>query len=130
MRLPPFIPATRLGDSLNEAASRAGENVAGRAAQLKATMESAESTLKMATQSLDVQAEARGDRESDDKGHQAAPVPPGHHDVELRAQHGLAPEEDREQDEAQPGEQEGERAEAADVGGGARSDHDPDALPQ
>jgi len=45
-----------LGDSLNEAASRAGENVAGRAAQLKATMESAESTLKMATQSLDVQA--------------------------------------------------------------------------
>lgn len=45
-----------LGDSLNEAAGRAGENVAGRAAQLKATMESAESTLKMATQSLDVQA--------------------------------------------------------------------------
>lgn len=45
-----------LGDGLNEAAGRAGENVAGRAAQLKATMESAESTLKMATQSLDVQA--------------------------------------------------------------------------
>lgn len=45
-----------LGDSLNEAAGRAGESVAGRAAQLKATMESAESTLKMATQSLDVQA--------------------------------------------------------------------------
>ncbi|MEO8302010.1 MAG: hypothetical protein ABI608_09460, partial [Rhizomicrobium sp.] len=44
-----------LGDSLNEAAGRAGESVAGRAAQLKATMESAESTLKMATQSLDVQ---------------------------------------------------------------------------
>ncbi|HVV28892.1 MAG TPA: hypothetical protein VHC40_13090 [Rhizomicrobium sp.] len=45
-----------LGDQLNEAASRAGETVAGRAAQLKATMESAEGTLKMATQSLDVQA--------------------------------------------------------------------------
>src|ERR1700722_9024951 len=45
-----------LGDHLNEAAGRAGETVAGRAAQLKATMESAESTLKMATQSLDVQA--------------------------------------------------------------------------
>ncbi|HET7084154.1 MAG TPA: hypothetical protein VFI23_05245 [Rhizomicrobium sp.] len=45
-----------LGDSLNEAAGRAGESVAGRAAQLKATMESAEGTLKMATQSLDVQA--------------------------------------------------------------------------
>jgi hypothetical protein len=58
-------------------------------------------------QSLDVQAEARGDGESDDEGHQAAPVPSGHDDVELRAQHGLAPEEDREQDEAQPGEQAG-----------------------
>jgi hypothetical protein len=45
-----------LGDSLTEAAGRAGESVAGRAAQLKATMESAEGTLKMATQSLDVQA--------------------------------------------------------------------------
>ena len=45
-----------LGDSLTEAAGRAGETVAGRAAQLKATMESAEGTLKMATQSLDVQA--------------------------------------------------------------------------
>ncbi len=45
-----------LGDSLTEAAGRAGETVAGRAAQLKATLESAESTLKMATQSLDVQA--------------------------------------------------------------------------
>src|SRR5258708_6856078 len=44
-----------LGDSLNEAAGRAGESVAGRAAQLKSTMESAESTLKMATQTLDVQ---------------------------------------------------------------------------
>lgn len=45
-----------LGDTLNEAAGRAGESVAGRAAQLKATMESAESSLKMAAQSLDVQA--------------------------------------------------------------------------
>lgn len=45
-----------LGDHLTEAAGRAGESVAGRAAQLKATMESAEGTLKMATQSLDVQA--------------------------------------------------------------------------
>ena len=45
-----------LGDSLTEAAGRAAETVAGRAAQLKATMESAEGTLKMATQSLDVQA--------------------------------------------------------------------------
>jgi hypothetical protein len=45
-----------LGDQLTEAAGRAGETVAGRAAQLKATMESAEGTLKMATQSLEVQA--------------------------------------------------------------------------
>jgi hypothetical protein len=45
-----------LGDHLTEAAGRAGETVAGRAAQLKAMMESAEGTLKMATQSLDVQA--------------------------------------------------------------------------
>ncbi|MBW8708483.1 MAG: hypothetical protein JF627_04335 [Alphaproteobacteria bacterium] len=45
-----------LGDTLNEAAGRAGESMAGRTAQLKAMMESAEGTLKMATQSLDVQA--------------------------------------------------------------------------
>ncbi len=45
-----------LGDNLNAAAARASEIVAGRAAQLKAMMESAEGTLKMATQSLDVQA--------------------------------------------------------------------------
>ncbi|HVW74166.1 MAG TPA: hypothetical protein VHC39_11045 [Rhizomicrobium sp.] len=45
-----------LGDQLTDAAGRAGETVAGRAAQLKATMESAEGTLKMATQSLEVQA--------------------------------------------------------------------------
>lgn len=44
-----------MGDGLVEAAGRAGESMAGRAAQLKATMESAEGTLKMATQSLDVQ---------------------------------------------------------------------------
>ena len=45
-----------LGDGLTDAAARASETVAGRAAQLKAMMESAEGTLKMATQSLDVQA--------------------------------------------------------------------------
>lgn len=45
-----------LGDHLTDAAGRAGETVAGRAAQLKAMMESAEGTLKMAAQSLDVQA--------------------------------------------------------------------------
>jgi len=44
-----------MGDGLVDAAGRAGEAVAGRAAQLKATMESAEGTLKMAAQSLDVQ---------------------------------------------------------------------------
>lgn len=47
-----------LGDGLSEAASRVGENVAGRAAQLRAMIESAEGTLKMASQSLDVQAAA------------------------------------------------------------------------
>jgi hypothetical protein len=45
-----------LGDGLSEAASRVGENVAGRAAQLRSIIESAEGTLKMASQSLDVQA--------------------------------------------------------------------------
>ena len=47
-----------LGDGLSEAASRVGENVAGRAAQLRAMIESAEGTLKMASQSLDVQSAA------------------------------------------------------------------------
>lgn len=47
-----------LGDGLTAAAGRASETVAGRAAQLKAMMESAEGTLKMATQSLDVQTSA------------------------------------------------------------------------
>jgi exonuclease VII small subunit len=45
-----------IGEVLVAAAARASETIAGRAAQLKAMMESAESTLKMATQSLDVQA--------------------------------------------------------------------------
>ncbi|HEX2759181.1 MAG TPA: hypothetical protein VHM27_01660 [Rhizomicrobium sp.] len=47
-----------LGDGLSEAASRVGETVAGRAAQLRAMIESAEGTLKMASQSLDVQSAA------------------------------------------------------------------------
>lgn len=47
-----------LGDGLSEAASRVGENIAGRAAQLRSMIESAEGTLKMAAQSLDVQAAA------------------------------------------------------------------------
>src|SRR3954470_9441344 len=45
-----------LSDHLTDAASRASETVAGRTAQLKATIETAEGTLKMAAQSLDVQA--------------------------------------------------------------------------
>jgi hypothetical protein len=47
-----------LGDGLNEAAGKAGETVAGRLAQLKAMMETAEGTLKMAVQNLDIQAAA------------------------------------------------------------------------
>ena len=47
-----------LSGTLTETAARAGETVAGRAAQLKSSMESAESALKMAAQSLDVQAAA------------------------------------------------------------------------
>jgi hypothetical protein len=45
-----------LSGLLSQSAAQASETVAGRAAQLKATMETAEGTLKMAAQSLDVQA--------------------------------------------------------------------------
>ena len=45
-----------VSDHLYESASRATEAVAGRAAQLKSTIETAEGSLKMAAQSLDVQA--------------------------------------------------------------------------
>ena len=45
-----------LGDHLTDSASRAAETVAGRSAQLRASIETAEGALKMATQALDVQA--------------------------------------------------------------------------
>jgi hypothetical protein len=45
-----------LGEHLTDAASRASENVAGRSAQLRASIETAEGSLKMAIQALDVQA--------------------------------------------------------------------------
>ncbi len=45
-----------LGDLLTDSASRASETVAGRTAQLRASIETAEGALKMASQSLDVQA--------------------------------------------------------------------------
>ncbi|MBS0280924.1 MAG: hypothetical protein JSR25_07170, partial [Proteobacteria bacterium] len=45
-----------VSENLTEIASRATETMAGRAAQMKSTIETAEGTLKMAAQSLDVQA--------------------------------------------------------------------------
>ncbi len=45
-----------LGDTLTDVTSRAAEAVAGRAAQLRASIETAEGALKMASQALDVQA--------------------------------------------------------------------------
>lgn len=45
-----------VSENLSEIASRATETVAGRAAQMKSTLEAAEGTLKLAAQSLDVQA--------------------------------------------------------------------------
>jgi len=45
-----------VSENLSEIASRATETMAGRAAQIKSTIETAEGTLKMAAQSLDVQA--------------------------------------------------------------------------
>ena len=45
-----------LGDQLTDSANPASETVAGRTAQLRASIESAEGGLKMATQALDVQA--------------------------------------------------------------------------
>jgi hypothetical protein len=45
-----------LGDHLTDSANRASETVAGRTAQLRSSMETAEGALKMAAQSLDVQA--------------------------------------------------------------------------
>ena len=45
-----------LSGNLAEAAARASETVAGRVAQLNSTLETAEGSLKMASQSLDIQA--------------------------------------------------------------------------
>jgi hypothetical protein len=45
-----------LGENLADAASKAAETVAGRSAQLRASIETAEGSLKMAAQALDVQA--------------------------------------------------------------------------
>lgn len=45
-----------IATALSDVASRAGETIAGRSAQLKATIESAESSLRSSGQALDVQA--------------------------------------------------------------------------
>ena len=63
-----------LGEHLTDSASRAAETVAGRSAQLRASIETAEGALKMATQSLDVQAAGfrAAARQAADAPHDAA----------------------------------------------------------